>query len=58
MSRFWEVREDPEYYNDEPEHIDPAEWEDAFPESKFDVWVEVTDAVAERIFDPFNTVNS
>lgn len=58
MSRFWEVREDPEYYDEDPEIIDPAEWEDAFPETQFKNWVEVVDAVAEQAFDPFNTVNS
>ena len=58
MSRFWEVREDPEYYDTEPEVIDPAEWEQAFPDSEFKAWIEVSEVVAEKTFDPFNTVNS
>lgn len=58
MSKFWEVREDPEYYDEDPEVIDPAEWEDAFPETRFKNWVEVVDSVADQVFDPYNTSNS
>ena len=47
MSRFWEVREDPEYYDED------ADWEDFLEE----IPVELDRALAEP-YSPFITSNS
>lgn len=55
MSRFWEVREDPEYYDEDLEVIDPAEWDEAF--GGYEVPTEIAERVQES-YSPFDTLNS